>query len=164
MIQPLPLPGSLPLFGPGLMAKAALGAEDPADLLVRVETAWSLGFERSLRLDLQGGFFSVGLSAQVHLREHWLAQLLAAGEVYVGEGSAEVGSTWFTEQLGIAPRARVYAVPLQDARGQVVGALIGNCPLRPLDARELELVRGGIRAGQRLVQARDALERLAMVA
>lgn len=170
--SPLVLPE---MFGPAAMGTLLLPARTTPEVLARAYSCWSAGFEITGRfVVLDGdvlGSDSTGLEpaaarqfrgARLPACRHWLLRdVLQGREPYLGEGSAEVGSTWLTDRLGLAPSARVAALPIQDARGEVIGVFVGNGARATVDLEDLHLMRAAIRAGHRLVQAREALGRLA---
>ncbi|MEO1227869.1 MAG: hypothetical protein AAFZ18_03115 [Myxococcota bacterium] len=162
-------------FGADALGSLLLAARDASEVLSRAFACWARGFEIAGRFvvidgDVLGAEVA-GLrdpgphrfrGARVPARRHWLLRdAVERKEPYVGEGSAEVGSTWLTDRLGLAPAARVALLPIQDARGEVVGLFVGNGARVHFSHQELQLMRAAIRAGHRLVQSREALERLA---
>lgn len=171
----MPAASTPPRFGPAELGRVLLEVENQGQLLDRAFEAWSTGFEVSGELAVRGdevsGIRSLGLSQKHACRfrrsrtrrgENWLVdQVIRDGQPYLGEGSAEVGSTWLTDQLCLSPRARLYVIPIQEAGGEVRGLFVGNGAARPVAERDLQLMRAAIRAAHRLVQARGALERLA---
>jgi hypothetical protein len=155
-------------------ARAFLEVGDVADLRPRAFDLWRRSFDRSacLLVDQHDvvGAESAGLPPslarrlrgdRLPARAHWiLDDAVRRRKVYLGPGAAEVGSTWITTRLGLAEKARIAAVPMEDARGEVVAVLVGHGPRLPMDARILELVRASVAAGHRLLHARGALLRL----
>lgn len=131
------------------LGRAALFVVDQGDVVGTESRGLEPAMERRLR------------GARLPIRSHWvLAEVVSAKEFYMGPGSAEVGTTWLTDRLGVPPGCRIIALPIQDPLGEVQSIMVGSHPRAQQTPERLKLLRASIRAAMRYVQAQQALRQL----
>lgn len=157
-----------------VLAERLQGANHETAILGVAQTFWFNAFRTAARFTCHDGFvqgaavrgvpehLSTGFEQRVlRIRDHWLLSKTVGGrESYCGPGSAVIGTTWVTDQLGLDRDAEVAVLPIENARRHVVGLLVGHHARIVVGHTQLMLLGSAIHAAHLRVAGERALERL----